>query len=99
MCCSKTTLQIRSTLFNRTCGADFTSVSLWLSEKKFIVINMFSTAALWGLWKLRNSLCFEEAFWKSMIVLLLKISVMVQGGALPTEASSGVQLQACRAKS
>jgi hypothetical protein len=30
----------------------------WLCNKKFGVVNMFSSAVCWSLWKLRNSICF-----------------------------------------
>jgi hypothetical protein len=40
-------------------GSDFVSIgTLWLiRNKKFLVPNISCSAALWGLWKLRNSLC------------------------------------------
>ena len=30
----------------------------WLSDKKFAVVNIISSATLWSLWKLRNEMCF-----------------------------------------
>jgi hypothetical protein len=30
----------------------------WLCNKKFGVTNMITLAVCWGLWKLRNALCF-----------------------------------------
>jgi hypothetical protein len=45
-------------------GNSFESIGkLWLSNKKNIVANMFTSAALWGLWKLRNHLCFQNERW------------------------------------
>jgi hypothetical protein len=42
-------------------GNCFESISkLWLSNKKHVVANIFTSAALWGLWKLRNNLCFHK---------------------------------------
>jgi hypothetical protein len=46
------------------CGDYFESIAkYWLSHKKCIVINLFTFAALWGLWKLRNCLCFQNGCW------------------------------------
>lgn len=43
-------------------GSCFESIGkLWLSNKKFVVTNIFTSAALWGLCKLRN--CFFFADW------------------------------------
>jgi len=40
-------------------GDNFTSIgTMWLSNKRFLVHNMIISAALWGMWKLRNELCF-----------------------------------------
>ncbi|TVU29837.1 hypothetical protein EJB05_21425, partial [Eragrostis curvula] len=48
-------------------GADYIFVaSLWLSNKKFTVTNMVSSAAMWSLWKLRNSLHFQRTIWRDM---------------------------------
>ncbi|KAF8644203.1 hypothetical protein HU200_066520 [Digitaria exilis] len=42
------------------CGKDFESIGkLWLSKNN-LVINIFTSAALWGLWKLRNFICFQK---------------------------------------
>ncbi|KAG0536912.1 hypothetical protein BDA96_03G102500 [Sorghum bicolor] len=46
----------------------------WLSNKKNGVINAFSSATLWCLWKLRNDLCFQRMEWKSMEILYHSIS-------------------------
>jgi hypothetical protein len=34
---------------------------LWLSHKKYLVINIVTSAVLWNLWKLRNEICFQRA--------------------------------------
>jgi predicted HTH transcriptional regulator len=40
-------------------GQDYESIaSCWLCNKKFGVVNSLTSAVCWGLWKLRNSLCF-----------------------------------------
>lgn len=42
-------------------GDDFGSVgSMWLSDKRFLSPSCITVAALWGLWKLRNDLCFTN---------------------------------------
>jgi hypothetical protein len=46
-------------------GGCFESIGkFWLSDKKNSVINIFTSAALWGHWKLRNCLCFQNGSWK-----------------------------------
>ena len=58
---------------NRDIGHNFENVgSCWLSNKKFLVVNMFSSAALWELWKLRNDFCFQDGRWKGLGILLQK---------------------------
>ncbi|KAF8733069.1 hypothetical protein HU200_015430 [Digitaria exilis] len=42
-----------------------------------VIVNMFTAAALWGLWKLKNSLCFQNARWRHVASLLQKIANMV----------------------
>jgi hypothetical protein len=32
-------------------------------HKKFGVINIVTSAVCWSLWKLRNSMIFQEVFW------------------------------------
>jgi hypothetical protein len=50
---------------------------MWLSNKKFVVCNSFCAAALWGLWKLRNNICFQGESWKDLRILLLRIAAML----------------------
>jgi hypothetical protein len=53
------------------CGECFESVGrMWLSNKKYMIANIFTSAALWGLWKLRNYLCFQDGRWKDVNYLL-----------------------------
>jgi len=60
-------------------GGDIVSVGqLWLSEEKYSVINMITSAVLWSIWKLRNELCFQRSGWKSMEVLFYKILGLLQ---------------------
>jgi len=45
-------------------GANFISIGImWLSNKRFLVHNVITSATLWGLWKLRNELCFQNTPW------------------------------------
>ncbi|KAF8684366.1 hypothetical protein HU200_044255 [Digitaria exilis] len=69
------------------CGRNFESIgNMWLS-KRFIVDNMFTSAALWGLWKLRNSLCFQNGRWKDVPNMLQRIlSTILQWKLLCPEA-------------
>jgi len=47
-------------MFGRSVGRSFESIGvMWISNKRFLVDNIFCAAALWGLWKLRNNLCFS----------------------------------------
>jgi hypothetical protein len=45
----------------------------WLSSKRYVVVNMVTSAVIWSIWKLRNELCFQKIGWKDMEVLLFKI--------------------------
>jgi hypothetical protein len=48
-------------------GSCFESIGkLWLSNKKFVVTNIFTSAALWGLWKLRNCFFLQIGQWKDV---------------------------------
>ena len=56
-----------SEIIGLSVGTDFESVaSLWLSEKKYKAVNVFTTAVLWTLWKVRNELCFQGLIWTGM---------------------------------
>jgi hypothetical protein len=63
-----------STIAGRELGRSFEDVgTCWLSNKRFIVIKIISSAALWALWKLRNNFCFQNAGWRNMEQLLMKV--------------------------
>jgi len=56
-----------SILLDRNVGFDFESVaSLWITNKKYMVCNIVTSAVLWVIWKLRNSLCFQGVPWSGM---------------------------------
>ena len=38
----------------------------WVSNKKHAVVNALHSAAMWGLWKIRNNLCFNRSVWYGM---------------------------------
>jgi hypothetical protein len=59
-CCVATAFWKESSdVLNVTMGANFESVAkLWLSGKEFYTINVYSSAALWSIWKLRNEIIF-----------------------------------------
>jgi hypothetical protein len=43
-------------------GVDIINIGkLWLSQKKYSLVNMITSAVLWSIWKLRNELCFQRA--------------------------------------
>ncbi|KAF8726840.1 hypothetical protein HU200_019320 [Digitaria exilis] len=44
------------------CGRDFESIARMRLSKKYVVVNIFTSVALWGLWKLRSYLCFRMVF-------------------------------------
>jgi hypothetical protein len=48
-------------------GHDFDSVAkLWLSDKKFNLVNVCTTVVLWSLWKSRNDMIFQGTCWLGM---------------------------------
>ena len=72
-----------SEVIGKDVGSSFESIgSLWLSNKRFLVANMFCSAALWGLWKLRNSLCYQGCLWKGVKILIQHVVNMLQNWRL-----------------
>jgi hypothetical protein len=68
-----------SSVVGRVIGSSFESIGIcWLSNKKFLNINIISSAALWALWKLRNDLCFQNKMWRSMQDLLMRVASLAQ---------------------
>lgn len=62
---------------------DFESVArFWISDKKHCVMNMFCAAAMWAIWKLRNSLCFQNYRWKDLSQLWWSMSGMLKNWSL-----------------
>jgi hypothetical protein len=66
-CVVRNVWEFISLWLNKSMGDDFISVaSLWISNKKFMVCNIVSSAVLWVIWKLRNALCFQGVPWIGM---------------------------------
>jgi hypothetical protein len=55
----------------------FSVGQMWISNKKFLILNIFSVATLWGIWK-PNSMYLQNLGWKDVKSLLLKIVVITQ---------------------
>uniref|UniRef100_A0A0A9DU72 Reverse transcriptase zinc-binding domain-containing protein n=1 Tax=Arundo donax TaxID=35708 RepID=A0A0A9DU72_ARUDO len=72
-----------SVLLSLQIGENFESVgSKWLCNKRFMVVNIVSSAALWSLWKLRNDLCFQRSVWKDMSKLWSRVWDMINNWKL-----------------
>lgn len=66
---------IMSDILGCSVGENMTNVGkYWLSNKKYCLVNMVSSAVIWSIWKLRNDLCFQRYGWRSMEMLLFRIS-------------------------
>uniref|UniRef100_A0A0A9GAM3 Reverse transcriptase zinc-binding domain-containing protein n=1 Tax=Arundo donax TaxID=35708 RepID=A0A0A9GAM3_ARUDO len=50
----------------------------WLPQKKFGLINIISSAALWSIWKLRNDLCFQASQWLNMNMVWFRLGAMLK---------------------
>jgi hypothetical protein len=60
-------------------GLDYeTTAKCWLCNTKYGAINMLSSALCWGIWKLRNSLCFQRVTWRSMKHLWMLVIPMLR---------------------
>lgn len=70
---------IISKITGYTVGIDLAVIGkFWLSNKKFCVLNMITSAVFWNIWKLRNELLFQNIGWRSMDILLYKIAGTLQ---------------------
>jgi hypothetical protein len=75
-------------------GGCFESIGkFWLSDKKNSVINIFTSAALWGHWKLRNCLCFQNGSWRGVNCLLMHIVNMIHSWKLLCPPLKMVELE------
>ncbi|KAF8707197.1 hypothetical protein HU200_030444 [Digitaria exilis] len=79
---------------------DFESIGkLWLSKKN-LVINIFTSAALWGLWKLRNFICFQNGHWRDVQSLIQRITGMLIDWKIlcPVESMPDFEQKLCKMK-
>jgi hypothetical protein len=64
-------------------GTDFESVAgKWLCAKKFKTLNICITAVLWSIWKLRNSMCFQENQWHGMQAVFFRCAKLTRRWAI-----------------
>jgi hypothetical protein len=63
-------------------GSDYVSVaSKWMQKEKCYVTNIVSTAALRGIWLMRNDFIFNNQVWRDVKQILRKrMAAAVQGG-------------------
>jgi hypothetical protein len=60
-------------------GLDYeTMATCWLCNTKYGVVNMLSAALCWGIWKLRNSLCFQGMSLQSLKHLWMLVLPMLR---------------------
>jgi hypothetical protein len=57
----------------------------WLCNKKNGIVNAFSSALCWGLWKLRNSVCFHGAAWLGMRMVWQTVIPMLRCWKIMTQ--------------
>jgi hypothetical protein len=59
-------------------GESYESIAkLWLCNKKFGITNMVTSAVCWSIWKLRNTICFQDTPWVSMRMLWHRVLPML----------------------
>ena len=64
---------------DKVVGTDFESVaSLWTANKKYMVCNIVTSAVIWVIWKLRNSLCFQGVLWCGMKKVFAMVGRMLR---------------------
>jgi hypothetical protein len=72
-----------SEIAGRNAGTDFELVATcWLSEKRFKLLNVLTSAALWTSWKTRNELCFQGKQWVSLRPLAGRCARMLRAWTL-----------------
>jgi hypothetical protein len=70
MCVPRKAWKMIAKLVGFELGMDYESiVKMLLCNKRFRVVNLINSAVCWGLWKLRNCLCFQEMSWTSIKAL------------------------------
>jgi hypothetical protein len=62
---------------------DFESLGkIWLRGKKFKVYNVLSTAVIWSIWKTRNNLYFQGAYWIKVELMFYMLAKLIMRWAL-----------------
>jgi hypothetical protein len=52
-------------------GQNFESIAkLWLSEKKYKLVNIFTSAVLWTQWKVRNDMLFHVVIVQLVLMMM-----------------------------
>lgn len=69
---------------------NFESVAkLWLCNKRFLHLNVVTSATLWGLWNFRNSIVFNRVSWISLKQVLGLISRYLRDWTKPFQDLQG----------
>jgi hypothetical protein len=64
-------------------GTDFELVvGLWLCAEKLKTLNICTTAVLWSIWKLRNSMCFQANKWHGMQAVFFRCAKLTRRWAI-----------------
>jgi hypothetical protein len=75
-------------------GSDFESVAKrWLSDKKYIALNVLTTAVFWTLWKMRNDLYFQGLSWTGANVLMRRSAKMMRDWGQLNKPEDAVKLE------
>jgi len=78
-CVAKHVWEFISVWLNRVVGTDFEFVaSLRIANKNFMVCNTVTSAVIWVIWKLRNSLCFQGLPWSGMNKVFAMVGRMLR---------------------
>lgn len=70
-------------IFGRNFHSFFELAACWLCDKRFMHLNVVSSAVLWGLWNTRNSIVFNRAKWTSVKQVWQKIAHYLGDWAKP----------------
>ena len=61
-------------IFNIVLGSDYESMARWwVSNTKHKIMNGFSAALMWSLWKFRNEMCFQGRIWTGEKTLIRRM--------------------------
>jgi hypothetical protein len=94
-CCVATVMwRNLSEICGKEIRGDFESIaSLWLCSKKFKTLNIYTSAVLWALWKMRNSLCFQVNQWCGMQVVFCRCAKMLRRWCIMQKEDVASQLE------